>query len=150
MWGCSNRTGRAGTMVEFWSECVGDRMRWEQLKTSENFSKKVRNGCRGSVCCICWFFLSFEMKLVDALGVVGVISCCKAVCLDSRVESVNAVKHCCVSKSACRGRSMRPGVVGVRIALSITKMGQSWEGNQQEGGKGRSIVWCQDKVCLIR
>jgi len=38
-------------------------------------------------------FSQFQMKLVDALGVVGVISRYKAVCHDSGVESVDAVKR---------------------------------------------------------
>ena len=33
------------------------------------------------------------MKLVSALGAVGVISCCKAVCHDSGVESVDAARR---------------------------------------------------------
>ena len=80
-----------------------------------------------------------RVKLVDAAWRRGLYLTIKW-CLDSGVESVDAVKRR-VSKSGLqrsvsrclgqpRDRSMQLGVVGVRIALSITKMGVSRVANE--------------------
>jgi hypothetical protein len=44
---------------------------------------------------------------------------------------------------------MQLGVVGVRIALSITRIGESLRGNRQEDGKGGVYSKCLGKVCLM-
>ena len=42
---------------------------------------------------------------------------------------------------------MRLGVVGVQIALSITKMEGSWKGNRRGMAKGG--LWCAARMCLM-